>query len=84
MCACALCLYHLAAPRECYARPRALAILTPGKKKDKWEERVFTLTKKGLSWCAALQLTLDSARYQHFAKTVMSQIPMQTSWHKRQ
>ena len=41
------------------ARPRTLAILTPGKKKDKWEERVFTLTKKGLSWCAALQPTLE-------------------------
>ena len=62
MCACALCLHHLAAVgRECYARLRTLAILTPGKKKDKWEERVFTLTKKGLSWCAALQPTLESA-----------------------
>ena len=54
------------------ARPRTLAILTPGKKKDKWEERVFTLTKKGLSWCAALQPTLESARYQHFAEAGMS------------
>ena len=44
-----------------YSKPRTLAILTPGKKKDKWEERVFTLTKKGLSWCAALQPTLESA-----------------------
>ena len=50
--------------------------LTPGKKKDKWEERVFTLTKKGLSWCAALRCSPRwnrLARYQHFAQTVVSQ-----------
>ena len=65
-----------------YARPRTLAIFTPGKKKDKWEERMFTLTKKGLSWCVALQPTLESARYQHFAETGI--VPIQMPWHKRQ
>ena len=75
MCLCALSA-PFGSPRECYARPRTLAILTPGKKKDKWEERVFTLTKKGLSWCAALRCSPRwnrLARYQHFAQTVVSQ-----------